>query len=206
MVGPSFHALLTKATTGDRAAMDELLLLHFRRLTAHIAKKIPPGIQSVISADDIIQDTFCQVIRDIEHCRAENVEAFYAWLLGIAEHRLQDAIRYVKSEKRGGRRRVAQIRTSANESSVADLVELLSAGSHTPSRSAARHEAITALQESIDALPEDYRQAIQLRMLEGRSLEETAAAMQRSPRAVQGLIDRAKKKMRTALGRLSHYQ
>ena len=41
--------------------------------------------------------------------------------------------------------------------------------------------------------------------LKCRTLEETAAVMNRSPRAVQGLLDRAKKKMRDAIGRLSLY-
>ncbi len=63
-----------------------------------------------------------------------------------------------------------------------------------------------AVQNTIAQLPEDYRHAVQLRLLEGRSLEEVAEAMDRTPRAVQGLIDRAKKKMRADLGRLSLYQ
>ncbi len=89
---------------------------------------------------------------------------------------------------------------------MVDLVEALSAGSHTPSGSVARHEAVAAVRESIDALPTDHRQAVKLHLLEGKSLKETAAIMERSPRAVQGLLDRAKKKMRDVLGRLSLYE
>ena len=36
-----------------------------------------------------------------------------------------------------------------------------------------RHEAIEAVQQSIESLPNDYRQAVQLRLLEGKSLTET---------------------------------
>ena len=68
------------------------------------------------------------------------------------------------------------------------------------------HEAVAALTDAIDALPDDNRQAVQLRLLEGKSLEETAEIMNRSPRAIQGLVDRAKKKMRATLGRLSNYR
>jgi RNA polymerase sigma-70 factor (ECF subfamily) len=70
----------------------------------------------------------------------------------------------------------------------------------------AGHEAVKAVRDAIRDLPEDYRQAVELRLLEGRSLEETAEAMNRSARAVQGLVDRAKRKMRAALVRLSLYE
>ena len=92
------------------------------------------------------------------------------------------------------------------ESSYHDLVEMLSAGSHTASRSAMRHEAVHALQLAIGELPEDYQQAVQLYLIDGKTLQETAVIMNRTSNSVQGLIDRAKKKMRGALGRLSRYQ
>ncbi len=50
-------------------------------------------------------------------------------------------------------------------------------------------------------LPDDQREAIRLRYLSGRSLEETAAAMQRSPGAVRGLVQRAKQALRGAMVR-----
>lgn len=67
------------------------------------------------------------------------------------------------------------------------------------------HEAVRAVLDAIDALPDDNQQAVQLRLLQGKSLQETAELMHRSPRAIQGLVDRAKRKMRAALGRLSNY-
>ncbi len=62
------------------------------------------------------------------------------------------------------------------------------------------------VQAAFDTLPEDYRQAIELRCFAGKSLAETASIMQRSPRAIQGLVDRGRKKMRAALGSLSLYE
>ena len=70
----------------------------------------------------------------------------------------------------------------------------------------AGHEAVSAVREAMEQLPQDYHQALQLRVLQGVSLEDTALIMNRSPRAIQGLVDRAKKKMRATLGRLSIYE
>ncbi len=94
----------------------------------------------------------------------------------------------------------------AAESSLYDIVEMLSAASHTASRSVARHEAVQAVQDAIDELPSHYRQAVQLHLLEGKSLDEVASIMNRGPRAVQGLVDRAKKKLAAVLERLSRYE
>ena len=198
--------LLAKATSGDRAALHKLLLVHYQPLTVHIAKRIPRHIQGAINAEDIVQQTFLQVMRHIGQFTPRTNQSFYAWLKKIAENGLKDTIRHFTREKRDDERGQVHKRALPDESSVTDLVEMLSAGSHSPSRSAARHEAVAAVQQAIDALPEDYRQAVDLRLLAGKSLTETATIMHRSPRAVQGLVDRAKKKMRAALGCLSLYE
>ena len=206
----TYHAtdreLLAKATAGDRVALQQLLLGHYESLTNHITAKIPAQFQGAISAEDVIQQTFLQVMHRIGQFTPRTDYSFYAWLKTIAENRLTDTMRHLACEKRADGRRPSRRGALPDETSVTDLVEMLSAGSHTPSRSVARHEAVAAVQEAIDALPEDYRQAVELRLFSGKSLTETAAVMHRSPRAVQGLVEREKKKMRAALGRLSLYE
>lgn len=194
------------AIAGDRAALHELMLEHYDAVHAHVVRRLSLARQDATSCEDIVQETFAQVIRDLQQFQPHNDHSFLAWLKTIAEHRIQDAIRYAERVKRGGGRQRIRAPIRPDRSSMVDLVEELSAGSHSPSSSAARHEAIAAVQAEIDALPADYGRAVRLRLLEGRSLEETAAIMQRSPRAVQGLLDRAKKKMRDAIGSLSLYQ
>ena len=199
-------ALVVKAKSGDRLALQQLLLPCTSRLSSHIAPMLPASVQRVISADDIVQQTFMQVFRDIDQFESRPDSSFFSWLKTIADHRTQDAVKSLKRIKRSGDRVQLRGATSSQSRSYEDLVNMLSVGSHTPSRSVAGHEAVRAVQNTIAQLPEDYRQAVQLRLLEGRSLEEVAETMDRTPRAVQGLIDRAKKKMRADLGRLSLYQ
>ena len=85
----------------------------------------------------------------------------------------------------------------------AELVELLSGREHQPDKSVARREAIHAVQVGIAALPDDQREAIRLHVLEGKSLEETAAALNRTPGAVRALAYRAKLQLREAMGSAS---
>ena len=85
------------------------------------------------------------------------------------------------------------------------MIDVVTGNEHTPSKSLARREAIQAIQIALAGLNEEYRRAVQLRYFEGRSLEETANLMGRTTGAVRGLLDRAKKKMREAMGRASLY-
>lgn len=200
MAGKLNHPqLIADSVNGDRSALQKLLLGQYVQILEHIARQIPARMQSQLSAEDVIQQTVVQVVRHITDCAATNEASFRAWLKTIAENCLSDAFRRVASDKRGGRRYRIQTRESPQEDSIVDVIELLSAGSHTPSRSVVRHEAIAAVRASVEALPPDYRSAVELRFLQGKSLDETAAILGRSPRAVQGLVDRAKKKMRAAL-------
>jgi RNA polymerase sigma-70 factor (ECF subfamily) len=199
--------LVAKATQGDRVALQQLMALHASELSDFVARKLPPSRRALVDADDILQQTFVDVFRDIRRFEPRSDRSFLAWLKTIADHRIQDAVKALNRIKRGGEfRQIRFVSSPSTSCSMAELVELLSAGSHTPSRSVAGHEAVKAVQDALRQLPDDYRQAVELRLLEGRSLEETAAVLDRSPRAVQGLVDRAKKKLRAALVRLSLYR
>ena len=195
--------MLNRAAAGEDLAVRQLLLPHLARIARTIAVKYPGLKQCNTSVDDIIQETFVESYRRIQEYDPGK-GALRTWLTTIADRRAMNAIRDAQRLKRGGgHQRVEQTGT---DSSIQDLVEMLSAGGHTASRSAMRHEAEQAVHGVIAELPEDYRRAVELFMLEGKSMQETAAIMGRTQKAVQGLIDRAKIKMRTALGRLSQYE
>ena len=198
-----YPKLIAKSLSGDRVSLQKLLLSQYERLAEHIGRQIPAPMQSQLSPEDVIQQTVVRAVRHLGQCKAVNEVSFGAWLKTIAENCLIDEIRHAQSAKRGGGR--ARVRTPLcpDDSSIADIVELLSAGSHTPSRSAARHEEIAAVRDSIAALPSDYQRAVELRLFQGKSLDEAATILDRSPRAVQGLVDRAKKIMRADLERFS---
>ena len=66
-------------------------------------------------------------------------------------------------------------------------------------------EAEQAMRLAIAELPPDYRDVIQYRYFEMKSIEETAQLMDRSEASVRALTDRAKKQLREALGRISAY-
>lgn len=194
--------LLACAVAGDQVALERLLLDHYDRLALRINQKLPSEVRGQLGVDDVLQETFVQVFRDIRGLQFAGTPAFVGWLETVADHRLQDALRHAGRKKRGGDfQKAAEL--TGDDSNWMPLVELLAADIETPSQCAAQHEAIQAVQLGMSTLPEDQRQAVRMHCLERRSLEETAEAMQRSPGAIRGLVQRGKVTLRACLVRSS---
>ena len=58
---------------------------------------------------------------------------------------------------------------------------------------------------ALSQLPEDYREAIRLQFMEGMGYQEIADEMGKTPGAIQGLVKRARQKLRDNLGTASAY-
>ncbi len=170
-----------------------------------MAPKIPDRFRSQLSVEDVLQDVFVQAFRDIEKFEVRPDASFYAWLRSIADHRLADAIRRLSRRKRGGEFRQLHRATADQNSSIAELIDIIGQESHSPSRSVARHEAAHAIQVGVATLPDDQREAIQAKFFEGKSLDEIAAEMGRTKDAVRGLIHRAQKNLADFMGRSSQW-
>jgi RNA polymerase sigma-70 factor (ECF subfamily) len=202
---PADDALLAAAVAGDRTALERLLLLHCERLSRRIAAALPNTAQHGGSVDDLLQQTLVQAIRDIGGLKSRSPGGFAAWLQTIADHRVQDFLRAEGRHRRRGGVQAAVLAPGSSAQPMLTLVEQLSGHGSTPSGNAARNEAVHAVRVGLAGLPPPQREAIQLHHLDGRSLDETAAKMDRSPDAVRGLLQRARKSLRQTLGRSSRW-
>jgi RNA polymerase sigma-70 factor (ECF subfamily) len=89
--------------------------------------------------------------------------------------------------------------------SVVALLDMMAGPEKTPSRTAARSEAVRAVEDALEQLPTDYRQAVRLVYLEGLTASEAGERMHRTERGVHNLCYKAKKHLRDLLGSRSHY-
>ena len=196
---------IARARSGDRAALEDLLLAHCSFITRHIGPKIPASVRGVLSVDDVLQQTFLEAFRSVYRFQPRTPNSFRVWLKTIADCQLQNMVKALTRKKRGGEFRAINRAGVDGENSLVALVEVLSGKLGTPSAAAIRREAIQAVQVGIAGLPDDQRTAIQMRYLEGKSLDQTAARMGRTPSAVRSLIHRAKQRLRETLGRSSRW-
>jgi RNA polymerase sigma-70 factor (ECF subfamily) len=175
-----------------------LLLQYYDRLVRHIQRQLPTGLRGLLHPEDILQQTYVKAFSNILKFEPKSEHSFYSWLKTIADRQLLDAQR-----RRQRERRAKKGSKKTSDTWASTLLDQIAANTSTIGRGARRKEAINALQVAVASLPEDYRQVVQLRFIEERSLAEVAEEMDRTEDAVRGLIHRAKKKLRDMLGRSS---
>ena len=177
---------LGRAIAGDADALQAVLAAHQSRLLAYVRVYMPEELRPILDPADVVQDTLFAACRRVSTYQHRSDDGLFAWLASIARHTLIDLLRRHRTAKRGG-----EVPLSANESQVLTRLQQVASQRRTPSRSAEAHEAVAELERAILRLPEDYRNVVTLRHLEGLSIAETAQRMQRSSGAVAMLTNRA---------------
>ena len=195
--------LLEQAVNGDNDALSDLLKRHLASVRRAISGRVPHRWRSLLSEEDVVQETFADAFHDIRRFDLKRDGSFSGWLSSLAKCNLHDAIRMLEAEKRGGDRKRVEVKLSGD--SHAALIELLSSDGSTPSRHAAHDEARSVLDHSISKLPPDYRKVVRMYDLEGESIEKTAAALGRSHGAVYMLRARAHDWLRELMGAATNY-
>jgi len=136
---------------------------------------------------DIAQETFIRAYRALHQFRGE--AQFYTWLYRIAVNTAKKALVDLRrnpviteSALRGG---------SDDDDETSSIgVELTS--DETPETVLAAQEIAAAVNAAMEALPEELRQAVTLREIEGLSYDEIAAAMDCPIGTVRSRIFRAR--------------
>jgi RNA polymerase sigma-70 factor (ECF subfamily) len=196
--------LLEEARSGDSIAMLALLHGYRRRLLDYINRHLPPAVAREVDPEDVMQDTCMEACRRIKEFSPRGEDSMLRWLMTMARHHMIDLLRTQTRQKRGGGR-WARIERTDDDSGVQALLESLAVYRRTPSQSAAAHELTIALERTIDTLPDDCRQAIRLRHLEGVSAKDAASRMNRTEGAFHSLCHRGLVQLKEGLRSRSIY-
>src|SRR5262249_54037229 len=116
------------------------------------------------------------------------------WLRRILVNNLAQSLRRFGRQRRDlGLERSLELAVGA---SSARLEAWLASEQTTPSQQAERNEHLMHLARALVQLPDDQREALELRHLQGRSVAEISEHMGRSEPSVAGLLRRALKGLR----------
>ncbi len=192
--------LIHLAVAGDRAALSQLLLIHYDGLRRHIAARVSRDLQGLLRPDDVLQQTFVRVAQSISSFQFRHKRAFRAWLETIAENIIKDA-----AKRRRRERRAIHRPSAGDDSSVAAVIERVAADCTTPGRRVQRGESIRRMRAAIATLPDDQREVIERYYIQGQTYEQIAEAVGRTKDAIRGVCYRARKNLRAMMGRSSLY-
>jgi len=196
---------LARAIAGDQVALTLLLTTHRRSVLEYISGRIPSNLRGSLDADDVVQNAYSEVFRHMGDFEPSGPDSFGRWVRTIALRKLRDAVKMRRAEKHGGENVQVHAMPAGLGDSAVMLLDLMAGDEKSPSRCAAGNEAVAAVRAALDALPEDYRQAVSLVYLQGLAVKDAAAMMNRTERAIHNLCHKAKAYLRELLGTQSRF-
>lgn len=182
------NILVARVRNGDKQAFNLLVAKYQYRIRSLVSRLVSDPLEQ----EDIVQDAFIKAYRAIGRFRGDS--AFYTWLYRIAvntaKHHLVSAAR----------------RPPIQDIDVGDMAPMRApprlVEDNTPEIIRQNDQLVQTIKRAIDELPEELRQAITLRELEGLSYEDIAEAMNCPIGTVRSRIFRAREAIQRAMGPL----
>jgi RNA polymerase sigma-70 factor (ECF subfamily) len=171
--------LVERVREGDKQAFG-LLVDKYRRKLLRLLSRM---VRDQDEIEDIAQETFIKAYRALPQFRGD--AAFYTWLYRIG---VNTAKNYLVTR---GRAMPTVSDQAMNDEDEPDE-RLVAKEIGTPESELISKQMVMAVNEAVEALPEELRQAITLREIEGMSYEEIAEYMECPIGTVRSRIFRAR--------------
>jgi RNA polymerase sigma-70 factor (ECF subfamily) len=190
--------LLVMAKGGDGAALGRLLERYRNYMGLLIRLQVGRRLRSKVDVEDLLQEIWLEIHRKIPLFRGGSEREFLTWVRRVIGAILANQIRHYIGTKGRDLRLERALGDELDQSSRA-LNESLVAAQSSPSQQAVRREQAVLLADALQGLPEDYREVIILRQLEGLSFPDVARRMGRTEDSVKNVWLRALARLRRTL-------
>jgi RNA polymerase sigma-70 factor (ECF subfamily) len=165
-----------------------LLRLQVRRL------QLDARLKRRFDSSDLVQETLTRAVSRLDQFRGANEGELIRWLQRILRTVALNAVEEAGAQARDYERE-RPLQEIVTDSS-ARIECFLAAPTPTPADEVARVELLLRLAEAIEQLPEDQRDAVGLRYLHGYRVEEIAGLLEKTEKAVAGLLLRGRTALR----------
>jgi RNA polymerase sigma-70 factor (ECF subfamily) len=191
--------MIADAKRDGEQAWGRLLELYRNYLLLLARMEVGQRLQRKLDASDLVQETFLDAHRNFANFEGRTESQFLAWLRTILAGKVANTIRhYVGTQGRDIR--LEQELSASFDLSSLKLDHLATTSVASPSQAAIKREQSVLMADTLQRLPEDYREVILLRHWEELSFPEIARRMSRSVDSVEKLWMRALARMRLVVG------
>lgn len=173
--------LVQRSQAGDARAFELLVIKYQRRIQRLIGRMVrDPHL-----VEDLAQETFIRAYRALGQFRGD--AQFYTWLYRIAVNTAKKSLVDIRRDPL-----VSENFFRSGGDDETSAPEMEPSSMETPEALLASQEVANMVNAAMEALPDELRQAITLREIEGLSYEEIADIMQCPIGTVRSRIFRAR--------------
>jgi len=177
-------SIVRRAASRDPAAFRQIMQTHNRRLY-RLARSV---VRSDGEAEDVVQEAYLQAFAHLGEFRGES--SLSTWLSRIV---LNEALGRLRKAKR------AQATLTGYQAEALVIPFPLAADRRDPEHALAQREILRLVERATDDLPDTYRTVFVARVIEGFSVEETAALLGLRAETVKTRLHRARALIRKQL-------
>ena len=179
---------------GDRAAFDAFFKEYFPRLFRFTLTRVDndPAL-----AEEIVQRTMCIVVRKMSSYRGEAL--LFTWLCQICRNEMSAVFR-----QRGERYRVDV--PIEDHPAVQAALESIGANEYRPEAIQRKDELARFVHATLQHLPARYAQALEMKYVNGNSVQEIARELELSEKAAESLLTRARKAFKEGFSTLWDFE
>jgi RNA polymerase sigma-70 factor (ECF subfamily) len=183
--------VMTVNSTWDLERYRPLLALQARQV------ELDPRLRRRFDRSDVVQEALLKAHASRDQFRGQTEAELVRWLSDILASALVDEVRRAYAQKRDISQEEA-VRATVSGSS-AQWEAYVADPDLTPSAQAERHELFVRIAQAMEQLPDDQRDVVLLRDVQGCSVAEIAAQLGRTEKSVAGLLLRGRGKLRQLL-------
>lgn len=182
VVDNSDALLVSRTVAGDQGAFELLVIKYQRRVERLIGRMV----RDVDLVEDIAQETFIRAYRALHQFRGD--AQFYTWLYRIAVNTAKKFLLELKRDPT-----ITQAAMQSGDDDDETFHPRNESITHeTPESVLAAKEIALAVNAAMEALPDDLKQALTLREIDGMSYEDIAELMNCPMGTVRSRIFRAR--------------
>ncbi len=174
------RSLAAKVAAGDQGAFDAFFKEYFPRLFRFTLTRVDNNAEL---AEDIVQRTMCIVVRKMGSYRGEAL--LFTWLCQICRNETNAVFRERKLDLR-------EDIPIEDHPAVQAALESVAADDGRPETARRREEIASFVRVTLEHLPTNYAQALELKYVQGHSVKEIAARLCVGEKAAESILTRAR--------------
>jgi RNA polymerase sigma-70 factor (ECF subfamily) len=192
-------ALFQRLRQGDAAAVAEFGESKRPQLSAYVAHHLGAALRAKVEPDDVVQEALLRSVQNAQLFATTERDPFGV-LCHLAEQAIIDAHRkLIDAQKRAAGREVP-LQGGTPHSDGGGIIDLLVASMTSASAAFSRNQRELRMWEALDTLPEDQREALRLRYVDGLPTKEIALRLHKTDGAIRVMLTRSLDKLQHLLG------